>query len=169
MLRAQLVSLRPTTASLPLSSPTKQDQIWFCYRGISTSSQKNQQQSMNKMNTICHLSSHPLPYPSNYQRRVAQARPNLPPWGGGGDTPCSAVLFWLTPEEDCVGQLHFYCFLLSLSGFYLEEDCTGSTPTRIQGFFRQRADFALGWHQGQRWQLKRIYDLQDLVWMIPCH
>ena len=133
--------------------------------GESVLPQKKQRQSMNTMNTICRLSSHPPPYPSNYRRRVAQARPTSP----HGDAPCSTVLFWLNLEEDCVGHLLFCCFLLSFSGFSLEKDCTGGMPTGKQGFFRRRADFALRWHQGQRWQLKRNYDLQDLVWTIPCH
>jgi hypothetical protein len=170
LLRAQSASLRPTTASLPSSSPTKQDKIWFCYRGISTSSKKP--------TTINEHNEHYLPFvlspsalPLQLPEKGCTGTFQPPPVGRGGvgEAPCSTVLFWLTPEEGCIGQLCFCCFLLSLSGFSLEEDCTGSTPTGKRGFFRRRADLALRWHQGQCWQLKRNYDLQDLVWTILCH
>ncbi len=117
---------------------------------------------------VLSLSALPLQLPEEGCAGTSQ----LPPVGGGGGwwrAMFHGPFLDITPEEDCVGQLWFCCFLLSLSGFSLEEDCTGGMPTGKWGFFRRCADLALRWHQGQRWQLKRNYDLQDLVWMILCH
>ncbi len=152
-----------------LSSPAKQDKIWFCYRGISTSSKKTNNNPWTQWtpSAICPLTL--CLTPPTTGEGLCRHVPTSPRGGGVGDAPCSTGLFWLTPEEDCVGQLCFCYFLLSLSGFSLEEDCTGGTPTGKWGFFRQCADLALRWHQGQCWQSKRNYDLQDLVWTIPCH
>jgi hypothetical protein len=133
---------------------------------------KKQQQinEHNEHHLLFVLAPSALPLHLQEKRCTGTSQPS--PVGGGGawfgDVPCSNVFFWITPDEDQVGHLHFYCFLLSLSGISLEEDCTGSMPTETEVFFRQHADLALRWHEGQCWQLKRNYDLQDLVWMIPC-
>ncbi len=129
LLRAQFVSLWPNTASLPSSSPTKQDKICFCYRRISTFS-KNQRQINEHNEHHLPFSLSPSALPLQLPEKGCTGTSQPPPGGGRGvgDAPCFTVLFWLTLEEDQVGHLRFCCFLLSLSGFCLEEDCTGGTP-----------------------------------------
>jgi hypothetical protein len=100
---AQQASLWPTTASRPWSSPTKHKNR-FCYRGISTSSQKPTTSAPTNSSPSPTVS--PLHLPAG-RRRVTRAHPKHSPFGGGGGmvwqyarNPHSLPL--LPPEKDRV-------------------------------------------------------------------
>ena len=77
---AQQASLRPTTASRPWSSPKKHKNR-FCYRGISTSSQKPTTSTPTNSSPSPTVS--PLHLPAG-RRRVMRAHPKHSPFRGGG-------------------------------------------------------------------------------------
>jgi hypothetical protein len=100
---AQQASLRPTTASRPWSSPKKHKNR-FCYRGISTSSQKPTTSAPTNSSPSPTVS--PLHLPAG-RRRVTRAHPKHSPFRGGGGmvwqyarNPHSLPL--LPPEKDRV-------------------------------------------------------------------
>ena len=134
--RAQLASLRPTRP-LRHGRHQKTTQIWFCYRGIGTSSQ-NQRQKLHRHREL-HLRFALAPplnplstYPPGGEGSCWRIQTfSLLRWGGEwfGSMSKSTLFFSDYPGER--SSLPF-CHMQSISGFSPEKDCIGNWPWKIR-------------------------------------